>query len=154
ARAREMRERRQSEENLRKIGAALRAYHARNGRFPPAAALDEAGKPQFSWRVLVLPYLGGDAAYRRFHLNRPWDHPGNAALLEKMPPAFASPRAGDPANTTRYQVIAGPGGVFDHPDGRALAEIRDGAWRTLLVVEGPVAVPWTKPDELAVTPEG
>jgi hypothetical protein len=150
---REAAERRRSRDNLFWISQALRQYHQEHGRFPPAVVTDADGQPLFSWRVLVLPYLGEKTLYRRFHLNRAWDHPSNRALLDRVPRAFASPRPGADPTATPYQVITGPGGLFDHPEGRGLAEIIDGAAFTFLVVESAEGVPWTKPADLGWTGE-
>jgi hypothetical protein len=143
-----------SGENLGRIAQALLAYHNRRGRLPPAVVTDAAGQPLYSWRVLVLPYLGEAALYRRFHLNRAWDHPSNAPLLEQMPRVFASPRAEGASTSTPYQVLTGPGGLFDDSEGRPLSEIPPGgAGRTLLAVEVLEAVPWSKPVDVPFTAE-
>ena len=43
--------------NLYQITLALESYHQTNGRFPPAYIADKNGKPMYSWRVLILPFL-------------------------------------------------------------------------------------------------
>ena len=133
---------------MRRIARAMQQYHDKHGRFPPAAVTDAAGKPLYSWRVLLLPYLDGEAVYRRFHLNRAWDHPSNRPLLDQMPAVFAAPGARPGGNTTPYQVLTGAGGLFDTPDGRSLGDITDGAARTILFVEAPDAVAWTQPADV------
>ena len=60
---------------------------------PPAALRDSGGLPLLSWRVLLLPYLGHNDLYRRFHLDEPWDGPHNKALLAEMPEVYAPPEA-------------------------------------------------------------
>ena len=81
----------QSGRNLRRIGAAMRAYHDAHGRFPPAARRDAAGRPLLSWRVLILPHLGPEEAalYREFKLDEPWDGDHNRRLLARMPKVYA-----------------------------------------------------------------
>ncbi len=142
----ELREKRVA--NMSQIARAMRHYHDKHGRFPPAVVTSAEGQPLYSWRVLLLPYLDGEAVYRKFHLNRPWDHPNNRPLLEQMPPVFATPGA-RPGNTTSYQVLTGAGGLFDNAEGRGLSEINDGAARTLLFVEAREPVPWTQPSDVA-----
>ncbi|WP_315854190.1 DUF1559 family PulG-like putative transporter [Gemmata palustris] len=51
----------QSANNLKQIGLAMHNYHDTNNAFPPAAVCDKKGKPQLSWRVLILPYIEQDA---------------------------------------------------------------------------------------------
>jgi hypothetical protein len=142
----EMTGRRRAELNMSQIATAMHQYHAKHGRFPPAVVADAGGTPLYSWRVLLLPHLGAENLYRRFHLNRAWDHPSNKPLLDEMPRVFAA----DPAarHDTPYQVLTGPGGLFDSPDGRAVGEIPDGAENTILFVEAPKAVPWSAPADV------
>lgn len=142
----------QSISNLYRIVNAMQRYHDKNGRYPPAVVTDADGKPLYSWRVLLLPYMNGEATYKRFHLNRAWDHPSNLPLLDQMPAAFAAPGLKPGATTTHYQVLTGPGGMFDAPDGRKQTEIPDGNAFTFLIVESPDAVPWTKPADVAFNP--
>jgi serine/threonine protein kinase len=145
--------RQQATTKLWQLGRAMQQYHDKHGRYPPAVVTDADGKPLYSWRVLLLPYLGGEAVYRRFHLNRAWDHPSNRPLLDQMPKAFAAPDATPGTTTTPYQVLTGPGGLFDDPDGRPMRDIPDGNNRTLLLVEAREAVPWTKPADVAFGPD-
>jgi hypothetical protein len=143
----------QSAANLRRIARAMRDYHAKHGKFPSAVVADADGKPLYSWRVLLLPHLGEEFLYRRFHLNRAWDHPTNRPLLHAMPRVFAAPNAPAGTNVTPYQVLTGAGGLFDSPDGRGLGEMTDPAARTLLVVEAKEPVPWSRPADAEVGPD-
>jgi len=54
---REAASRTHSMNNMKMLGLALHNYHDANGRFPPAFVVDKAGKPLYSWRVLILPYI-------------------------------------------------------------------------------------------------
>jgi prepilin-type processing-associated H-X9-DG protein len=71
-----------------------------------------------------------------------------------MPKVFAHPSARDAGpDVTVFQVFTGPQTTFP-PGGKSLklAEITDGTSSTVLVTEAATAVPWTKPDDLVVTP--
>src|SRR5438034_4458712 len=50
-------EQERSRNNLRQLGIAMHEYHDVHGRFPPAAVYSKDGRPLYSWRVLLLPYL-------------------------------------------------------------------------------------------------
>jgi len=143
-------QRMQSANNLTQIGIAMHNYHDSNGSFPPAVVRDRNGKPLYSWRVLLLPYLDQDALYRQFKLDEPWDSPSNIKLLSQMPAAFREPAASnaDPT-TTFYQVFVGPKTAFESPRGEKITSFTDGISNTLLVVEAGTAVSWTKPADLA-----
>jgi hypothetical protein len=72
-----------SASRLRAIGYALRSYHEAHGKLPPAVGRDKAGRPLYSWRVLLLPYLEEPFLYAKFNLDEPWDSPTNKPLLRK-----------------------------------------------------------------------
>jgi hypothetical protein len=149
-------------EHLGQIGRAFHAYHEAQGTFPTPAILGRDGRPLLSWRVALLPHLGYDSLYRRFHLDEPWDSPHNLALIEEMPLIFACPAAdatGLPGRTG-YRVVVGPkselGSVntmFEPSRGVDLRQVLDGTSLTLMVGETHEVVPWTKPDDLSL-PEG
>ena len=155
AKTREAAERLQSKNNLNQIAAALSHFHNQNGMLPPAAAFDRQGRPLYSWRVLLLPYLEEEALYKQFKLDEPWDSPVNRPLLDQMPKVYAMGDSGSPRTHTHYQVFVGRGTAFElgpriHiPDG-----FPDGAANTFLVVEAAEAAPWTKPQDLSFTSNG
>ncbi len=150
--ARTQQNRRTCSANLRQIGKALLRYDQEHGSLPPAVVTDAQGTPLYSWRVLILPYLGAkeQALYRQFQLDQPWNSPANSRLLKQMPAVFHCP-GDDAANAdeTSYVVIAGPSTPF--PAGRqfSLNQIRDGAYATILVVEtANTGIAWTEPRDL------
>ena len=55
--AREAARRAQSSNNLKQIGLAMHNYHDTYGTFPPAVVTDASGKPLYSGRVLLLPFM-------------------------------------------------------------------------------------------------
>ena len=167
-------ERIQSANNLKQQSLAMMNYVDTNGRLPPAVVYGRNGKPLYSWRVLLLPYLGEDILYHRFHLDEPWDSPNNKPLLAMMPKPFQDPADTAPEQgMTYYQVFDGPGAAFDSsapplapfnaaggfPQGLQMstrqlhfAQFTDGAQNTFLIVETPDPVPWTSPQDLRFGP--
>jgi hypothetical protein len=144
----------QSANNLKQIALALHNYHDTNGNFPPAAVCDKTGKPQLSWRVLILPYIEQEQLYKEFKLDEPWDSANNKKLLAKMPRVYAIPGKTQPGDTdTYYRVFVGNGAGFDWVMGTKIAQITDGTSNTVMCVTASDAVPWTKPDELAFDPD-
>ena len=141
----------ESRKNLRRLGFALiSSAHDRNPSRLPAAAIRKDGKPLLSWRVALLPLLGEQALYAKFHLDEPWDSPNNKALLDRMPAVYAPvTRKGEESkHSTYYQVFAGPGALFDGDKGPDPDAIKDGAGLTIMVVEAAKSVPWTKPEDI------
>lgn len=143
----------QSANNLKQIGLAMHNYHDTNNQFPPAAVCDKKGKPQLSWRVLILPYIEQEALYKEFKLDEPWDSENNKKLIAKMPKIYAIPGAKPDSTDTHYRVFVGNGAGFDWIMGGKITGISDGTSNTLMVVTAATAVPWTKPDELEYDPE-
>ena len=142
--------RERSMNNFKTMGLGMGNYAIRNNnRFPPAA-IGKDGKPLLSWRVAILPHLGHQALYKKFHLDEPWDSPHNKALLKEMPDIYAPIKPKDPAeHSTYYQGFVGPGALFEGDEGTRIADITDGAGFTIMVVEAAEPVPWTKPQDLS-----
>jgi Protein of unknown function (DUF1559) len=138
---------------LRQIVLSMTTYALAKGKLPAACSRGPDGKPLLSWRVLILPYIEEEELYARFHLDEPWDSPHNIALLSKTPATFADDKDDPSTGLTRFQVYVGPGTAFEGKEGHAVNEIADGTSRTVLVVEGEEAVPWTKPADLPFGPE-
>src|SRR4051794_6238477 len=72
--------------NLKQLGLGLLNYKSRHGCSPPAYVADAAGKPLYSWRVLLMAdldraegYFGGRIA-GGFRFDEPWDSPSNRTL--------------------------------------------------------------------------
>jgi prepilin-type processing-associated H-X9-DG protein len=144
----------QSANNLKQIALALHNYHDTNNAFPPAAVCDKKGKPQLSWRVLILPYIEEDRLYKEFKLDEPWDSEHNKKLIARMPKVYAMPGKSKPGDTdTYYRVFVGNGAGFDWLMGGKITGITDGTSNTLMVITAADAVPWTKPDELEFDPD-
>jgi hypothetical protein len=144
----------QSVNNLKQLGLAMHNFHDVNGRFPPAAVYSKDGKPLLSWRVLLLPYLEGNALYNEFHLDEPWDSEHNKKLLARMPKVFAVPsdEKANAAHETHYQAFVGKGTVFEGKKGIRITEITDGTSNTIMFAEAAKAVPWTRPQDLPFDP--
>jgi hypothetical protein len=141
--------------NLKQIAIAIHTYHDTNGHFPADVLDSRTGKPIWSWRVYLLPYLEQDNLYKRLDLTKPWDDPVNAKVLETMPDVFrVYGRDPKEKGTTFLQMPTTafpPMGPFSiHLPGQRMtfASIADGTSNTLMVVEAAEAVPWAKPADL------
>jgi hypothetical protein len=123
----------------------------------PIAICDANGHKLLSWRVRILPYLGQNALYKKFHLNEPWDSPHNVQLIAEMPDAFVAPDGDsrlDKQGKTRFLAISGDETVFGKNDIMPYSHIPKGPSRTLwlVVVDADQAVEWTKPQEWRFDP--
>jgi len=139
-------------QNLKTIGLAMQQYQQQHGTFPPGYVADDNGRPKHSWRVLLLPYLDPGLA-SQYNYDEAWDGPINRRLASQMPDVFRcpseNPDAAPAGNTTSYVVINSPGAIFEGVNARGLADIPDGVFNTLLVVEAADAnIPWMEPRDL------
>lgn len=104
-----------------------------------------------SWRILLLPFLDGDAIYKRYHFDEPWDGPNNRQLAEQMPSIYALHGCEKPGNvTTNYLRVVGD--ATASPPNRTLnaGDVKDGTANTLFIVENvDSGVHWMEPRDLA-----
>jgi hypothetical protein len=119
---------------------------------PPAIVHGKNGRPLYSWRVLILPYLDQQRLYDEFKLDEPWDSTHNRTLLPSMPKIFAPPGANAqtiPPYHTVCHVFVGDNTVFGNPRFSAPKDFAEWQSTTFLIVEAGTPVPWTKPQEIA-----
>jgi hypothetical protein len=132
---------------LRQLTVAMLSFADQHGTLPPAAVYGKDGQSLLSWRVIILPYIEQEKLFHEFHLDEPWHSQHNIALLPRMPKLYCPPEQErpEPPFRTYYQVFVGKGAAFEGQKGLSLKDFKDEPSRTLLVVEGSEAVPWTKP---------
>ncbi len=141
--------------NMKQVGLALHNYKDAYGRFPPAVVRDANGRPLYSWRVLILPFMEQSELYNQFHLDEAWDSRHNRALLSRCPLEYRPIGVDVPEGGTFIQVYVGPGTAFENPLGEPLAlgakstgNFPDGTSETILAVEAGESVPWSAPFDL------
>jgi hypothetical protein len=146
----------QSKENLRQLAIVFLAYaEATQGPTMPCVKNGPFGKPLWSWRVEMLPFLGEGDRYKQLRKDEPWNGPHNAQVLAKMPRVFQMP--GKPENNmTYYQVFQGKGGPFDArerwgPRLPAVITQKKGASNLILIAESATPVHWAAPGDINVS---
>jgi len=143
--------------NMRNLALAMQLYANDKGRLPPRVVKSADGKPLYSWRVELLPYLDEKALYDQFRKDEPWDSDHNKTLLKLMPRVFADPNAGNRpgSSTTQYQIPTGKGTLYDADLAPKLGDANafpDGTSATILFVNADAAnaVPWSKPEDVEI----
>lgn len=140
--------------NLKNIGLALHNYHDTYDSLPPVVVTDSDGRPLYSWRVLLLPFLEQQDLYDQFDLSQPWDSETNRPLAESVPYLLESPYliADEHPGMTTYLAVVDPEGkrtIMLPQEGRSFDEVPCELGRVAMVVEKvehPVI--WTKPDDI------
>jgi type II secretory pathway pseudopilin PulG len=149
------REARSSLSNLQKIAKALNEYAVEHGTYPPAVVYDSAGTALYSWRVLILPYLGHQAIYDNFKLDEAYDGPHNSQYMYQVPNEFRL--LGSPSNRfltgeTYVSLVTGPGTLFPTKGTTDPKTISDLPSTTILVTEASRVINlWTAPHDCAFT---
>jgi WD40 repeat protein len=145
---------RKTQTNLKRLAKGMHVYHDGTGHFPLAIIRDkQTGKPLLSWRVELLAWIGEGELYTQFNMDEPWDGPHNRQLLDKMPKVYASPNEGSTTSKTHYQVFVGGGALFEPDKIVKFGQVSDGTSNTLMIVEAPTAVPWSKPEDIEYHPD-
>jgi prepilin-type processing-associated H-X9-DG protein len=147
---RESAQRMQSMNSLKQLGIALHNYNDTFGSFPPGVVTDADGKPLYSGRVLLLPYLEQNNLYNAFDLTQPWNSPRNLVVSRTAVPVFMDPAGGDgPVGRTDYFFVTGQGTMFETGKAAKLTSILDGTSNTIAMVEVKgFGVNWAEPSEL------
>ena len=137
------------DKNLADIGIAVRLYHEEHGIYPPAYVADANGKPLYSWRVLLLPYLTRREFYKDFDKTKSWDAPENLPFLKRMPDVYRCGSQSSEVEFTSYVGLFGDDCFFSGSQGRSIASITDGTANTLVAIEAvDTRIPWTAPKDL------
>lgn len=137
--------------NLKLIGLAMSKYEQAYHSLPPAFIADSNGRPLYSWRVLLLPFLEQDELYNRVKLDEPWDSPHNRSVLqdEAVAQRFHCPWADNPKDETTYVMIVGPNMISDGPHSVRFADIKDGLSNTIMIAEVKNSgIHWAEPRDL------
>jgi hypothetical protein len=137
---------------LERVAKAALEFEQQRGFLPPGedAVVDAEGKPNLSWRVYLLPYLGEKWLFDLFKLDQPWDSPHNQALLRYMPAVYRDPEDASDATSTRCLALAGPQGLPAGKHSLRRGDFQDGLSNTFLYVIAGAdkAVPWSKPEDM------
>ena len=141
-------DRSQDFESSKRIAIAMRSYESEHKHLPAAEMLGPDGKTVHSWRVAILPYLAQQELYDQYRLNEPWDSPHNTTLIAKMPAIYRGSSAPNESTNSSFYVFTGPAAVFDGKAKPRIEDVRDGASKTVMVVEAKRDTPWTKPEDI------
>jgi len=139
-------------ENLRQIGLALQQYHNEYGSFPPCSVAGPTENVEYSWRVVLLPYLGEIGLHHAYSFDQPWNGEENQYLADGRPDVFRCPQhAGLSDTETSYVMIVRISPDADEPTPLSLAQLDGDLSQIPLVVEvGSSGISWTQPRDMTI----
>jgi hypothetical protein len=138
--------------NMKQLALAIHNYHDVHRALPPAVVTDANGKPLYSGRVLLLPYLEQSFIYDQWDKTQAWDSPANQGLSQMMIPTFHDPSDSGPPGQTSYLFVSGPGTMFEQGQKLSFVDITDGTSNTIMFVEVKGSgINWAEPRDIDVT---
>src|SRR5436190_920277 len=152
--AREAARRMQASNHLKQLSLAMLNYHDTYGCVPPAVVTDSNGKPLYSGRVLLLPFMEQKGLYDQFDKTQAWDSPANLSLSQQDLLVFTDPSAAKRIpGQTDFLFVVGKGTLFEPPPtGSSFASITDGTSNTMFVVEVKNSgIRWSEPRDLNIS---
>ena len=163
-------------DHLAEIGSALRAYHRKEGRYPPGETyrVSETGESVrlHSWMTELLPYLDAQSIYQDIRQDEPWNDPVNQPAMRKSVSAFLAGGVEKTHSQQGYGLshFAGLGGqeqvqggrmanvgIFDRSSHVTMKDLEsgDGLSQTLIAGEIPENYsPWGEPGNWRTIGEG
>jgi type II secretory pathway pseudopilin PulG len=133
--ARQAAKRAQSTNYMRQLGIAMHNYHDMYGCFPPPVVKDANGKPLYSGRVLLLPFIEQAHMYEAWDKTQSWDSPVNQTLSRSIIATFRDPADTGAPGQTSYLFVSGPGTIGDPESKVDFRSITDGSSNTIMFVE-------------------
>ena len=152
--AREAARRMQASNHLKQLGLAMHNYHDTFGVMPPAVVTDENGKPLYSGRVLLLPFMEQKPLYDEFDKTQAWDSAANIELSKRDLMVFTDPSANKRIpGQTDFLFVVGKGTLFEPPPtGTGMASITDGTSNTMIMVDVKNSgIHWAEPRDLDIS---
>lgn len=139
-----------AQNSLRIVGSGFHRSLMLRTRPVPLYNADIEGKPMLSWRVHLLPHVGGQELYDLFRTDQPWDSDHNKQLIKYMPSFYKAYGSKANEGQTNFLAVHGPDCFFNGPNVGSLARVPDGISKTAAIVEVPdtMAVIWTKPEDV------
>jgi prepilin-type processing-associated H-X9-DG protein len=137
--------------NLRQIGLAILNFNTSHGQLPlPYLTDKKQGKPLYSWRVLITPYL--DSLLVPVPApDKPWNSPQNANLARMTWRCYHCPDDDSPPSMTSYVAIVGSHTGFPPDKSLKLDDFKNPIKTILLVELRNSNINWTEPRDLDIS---
>ena len=124
------------ENGVRQAALAVRSYVTKNKHFPFKVDPKRAHQ-SLSWRVKLLPFVRMSKMVRQMDLTKAASEALNAKFADKMPKVFGAD--GRSANV-----------LWIESEVDSIADVKDGAANTIMLIESPEGRPWMENKPLTV----
>lgn len=121
---------------FREVGASVFNFHAENNEFPFHNSENDGFHENLSWRVKTTPFLW-HAHVEEIRSDEPWDSENNKPFATQMPEAYGNGNELSDMCWIKSKV-------------KKRADVHDGLSRTIMLLEYPEGVTWTKPKDISV----
>ena len=148
--AREAARRMQASNHLKQLGLAMQNYYDVFNEFPPAVISDSNGRPLYSGRVLLLPFMEQKPLYDQFDKTQAWDSPANLPISKRSLQVFQDPSGRLVPGQTDFLFITGKGTALEaRPEGSHMADILDGTSNTICMIDvKDSGINWAEPRDV------
>lgn len=144
------------QKRLMKVGKGILDFSDNYQSLPTAHTRAQGSEYPYSWRVLLLSYMGYDDLRKQYRTDEPWDSEHNKKLISQMPDIYASGDKYDKQGLTSFLAVVGPDAAINTTSeetepktrGNRLRDVVDGLAGTVAVVQSKKRVPWTKPEDI------
>ena len=126
---------------FRQVAISVHDYHDAHNRCPFGTEGRRYGHKDLSWRVLLTPFNENMNVYRHFNMEEAWDSETNKPLSKQMPELYG---LGEQGEMTSICWIKATDRAIN------FAGIKDGLSNTIMFMENPTKVVWSKPGDLTV----
>lgn len=150
-----------SQNHLRRLAIAIQNYHDVNWlTYPPAIVKDSSGKPLYSGRVLLLPYISdvdfqkpdaqAQKAFQAFDKSQAWDSPHNKTISQTAVRIFQDPYGSRSLpGQTDYLFVTGQDTIFEAGKFIKSRDVPDRTSHTMALVEVKNSgINWAEPRDL------
>ena len=127
--------------DFRQVAIGLLNFESVHQKFPFGQSTGDEFNKDLSWRVLILPYMETANLSDQFKMDESWDSENNRQFVKQMPVTYGHGSTGE--KTGICWIKSTEKSIKFH-------SIRDGSSNTIMLMENPNKVTWSKPDDLSI----